>query len=90
MLTGLVPANTPQGTLIHNVASGISPTAPVVSAFKDTMVNTDADLSITKDANPSLVIAGELLLTQFALPMVALAMLRIWCLRMIYLGSSGM
>jgi uncharacterized repeat protein (TIGR01451 family) len=62
VLTGMVPASTPNGTQIVNTASVKSSTDPnPKESTATTIVETNADLTITKTDNPDPVVPGQLL-----------------------------
>ena len=64
IFTGLVPASTPNGTVLNNTASVASPTDPVEhNATAITNVDTSANLSITKNAAASVVAGNSLVYT---------------------------
>jgi uncharacterized repeat protein (TIGR01451 family) len=62
VLTGMVPAATPNGTQIVNTASVKSSTDPTPKeSTKTTIVETNANLTITKTDNPDPVVPGDIL-----------------------------
>ena len=64
MFTGLVPASTPNGTVLNNTASVTSPTDPIEhNATAITNVETSAILSITKSAAATVVAGHNLVYT---------------------------
>ena len=64
VFTGLVPASTPNGTVLNNTASVTSPTDPIEhNATAITNVETSAILSITKSAAATVVAGHNLVYT---------------------------